>query len=72
LKVVDVSLPETPRVVEGALVPLADAHNVYLARTYAYVAAGKEGIVIVDIEKPEKPKVDQTFNGEARSTTRMT
>jgi hypothetical protein len=26
---------------------------VYLARTYAYVAAGKQGLAIVDIEKPE-------------------
>jgi hypothetical protein len=66
LKVVDVTLPEQPRLVEGAVVPLADAHNVYLARTYAYVAAGKEGLVIVDIEKPDKPKVDQTFNGDGK------
>jgi hypothetical protein len=66
LKVVDVTLPEQPRLVEGAVVPLADAHNVYLARTYAYVAAGRDGLVIVDIEKPDKPKVDQTFNGEGK------
>jgi hypothetical protein len=66
LKVVDVTLPEQPRVVEGAVVPLADAHNVYLARTYAYVAAGKDGLVIVDIEKPDKPKVDQIFNGDGK------
>jgi hypothetical protein len=66
LKVVDVTLPEKPRLVEGAIVPLADAHNVYLARTYAYVAAGKDGLVIVDIEKPDKPKVDQTFNGDGK------
>jgi hypothetical protein len=66
LKVVDVTQPESPKVVEGSVVPLADAHNVYLARTYAYVAAGKEGLVVVDIEKPEKPKVDQTFNAEGK------
>jgi len=30
-----------------------DVHNIYLARTYAYVAAGKHGLVILDIEKPE-------------------
>jgi hypothetical protein len=66
LKVVDVTLPEKPRLVEGSLVPMADAHNLYLARTYAYVAAGKEGLVIVDIERPEKPKIDQTFNAEGK------
>ena len=29
---------------------MPDAHNIYLARTYAYVAAGKQGLVILDIE----------------------
>jgi len=66
LKVVDVTLPERAKLVDGATVKLAEAHNVYLARTYAYVAAGKEGLVIVDIERPEKPKVDQTFNAEGK------
>src|SRR5262249_29610207 len=63
LKVVDITQPEQPRVVEGALVPLTDAHKLYLARTYAYVAAGKDGLAIIDIEKPEKPKVEMMFNG---------
>jgi hypothetical protein len=36
---------------------------VYVARTYAYVAAGAEGVVIVDVEQPERPFVDQTFDG---------
>jgi hypothetical protein len=66
LKVVDVTLPEKARVVEGALVKLEHAHNVYLARTYAYVAAGKEGLVIVDIERPDKPKIDLTFNANGK------
>ena len=39
-----------------------DARNIYLARTYAYVAAGTEGLVILDIEQPEQPRVDQVFN----------
>jgi hypothetical protein len=49
---------------------LSDAHNVYVARTYAYVAGGKQGMVLVDIEKPEQPKVDQVFNanGELNDT----
>ena len=34
----------------------------YLARTYAYVAAGSAGLAIVDIERPERPRLDQTFN----------
>ncbi len=66
LKVVDVTLPEKPRLIEEAVVKLADAHNVYLARTYAYVAAGKEGLVIVDIEKPDKPKIDQSYTADGK------
>ena len=62
LKVVDVTVPRAPRVVEGAFVKLPDARNLYLARTYAYVAAGHDGLAIVDVERPEKPRLDQTFN----------
>jgi hypothetical protein len=40
-------------------VPIADAHRVYVARTYAYVAAGKDGLIIVDVKQPEAPKVYQ-------------
>jgi len=64
LKVVDITNPDQGRAVQGAMVPLADAHNLYLVRTYAYVAAGKQGLAIVDIENPEKPKLDQMFTGE--------
>ena len=62
LKVVDVTVPRAPKVVDGAFVKLPDAHNLYLARTYAYVAAGDDGLAIVDVERPEKPRLDQTFN----------
>ncbi len=64
LEVIDVTLPEKPAVV--ATVPLADAQRVYVARTYAYVAAGKDGLVIVDIEKPTAPKEYQRFNAEGK------
>jgi hypothetical protein len=45
-------------------VPLTDARNVYVARTYAYVAGGRQGLVIIDVERPEQPTLDQVFNGE--------
>ena len=38
---------------------LPGAQRAYLARTYAYVAAGKQGLAIVDIERPREPKLDQ-------------
>ncbi|MSP87723.1 MAG: hypothetical protein EXQ92_02755 [Alphaproteobacteria bacterium] len=61
LDVVDVTHPATPRQVASARVPMADAQRIYVARTYAYVAAGAEGLVIVDVEKPEQPVVHQRF-----------
>lgn len=45
-----------PRLIAEATLPLADARRVYIARTYAYVAAGAEGLVIVDITKPTAPR----------------
>lgn len=64
LKVVDVTLPERPRVVGGSLVPMKDAKRVTVSRTYAYVAAGSEGLVIVDVEKPEQPRIFQKYTAE--------
>jgi hypothetical protein len=55
--VLDVTQLDAPRPVEGAVVSLADARKMHIARTYAYVAAGREGLVILDIERPERPKV---------------
>jgi hypothetical protein len=61
LKVLDVTNLARPHVVSGAVVTFRDARNVYLARTYAYVAAGHEGLGIVDIEQPERPALEQMF-----------
>ena len=62
LKVIDVTQPARPRPVRDAVVRLADAHGLYLARTYAYVAAGPQGLAIVDIERPEVPALDQMYD----------
>jgi hypothetical protein len=64
LKVLDITHLDQPKLVQGAMVPLEDARNVYTGRTYAYVAGGKQGLVIVDIERPEKPRLDQVFNAD--------
>jgi len=64
LKVLDVTHLEHPVPVSAALVPISDARNVYVARTYAYVSGGKQGLVIVDVEHPEQPKLDQVFNAD--------
>jgi hypothetical protein len=70
LKVLDVTRLEQPRIVSGATVALDDARNLYVARTYAYVADGKRGLAIVDVEHPEQPKLERIFdaNGELNDT----
>ncbi|MRW94492.1 hypothetical protein GJ699_31435 [Duganella sp. FT80W] len=65
LRVIDVTLPAKPVLLPGR-VALADAHKVYVARTYAYVAAGKQGVAIVDVEKPAEPKVYQMFDADGK------
>ena len=66
LDVVDVTKLDHPHVVEGATFPLADARRLYVARTYAYVAAKQDGLVILDVKNPEKPQLYQkvTFDGQ--------
>ncbi len=59
VKVLDTTDLANP--VPKSLLRLPDAHSVYLARTYAYVAAGARGLVILDITSAAEPKVDQVF-----------
>src|SRR5262249_58908690 len=68
LEVIDVTDPTRP--VSRASVPIADARDVYVARTYAYVAGGAQGLVIVDVERPEHPSIDQVYDagGEINDT----
>lgn len=68
LQTIDVTNPESPRVIDGAFVPFADARKVYLVRTYAYVAAGADGLGIVDITQPEKPTLYQQFDADGQIT----
>lgn len=60
IKVLDVTQLDRPKVMVSF--PLPGARNIYLARTYAYVAAGSQGLIILDISHPLEPKVDQVFN----------
>ncbi len=65
LKLMDVTNLAKPVLIPEATVAMREAEGLYLARTYAYVAGGDEGLVIVDIEKPKAPKVylRETFEG---------
>jgi hypothetical protein len=68
LKVLDTTSLASPRLVPQASIPLEDARSLYIARTYAYVAGGRQGLVIVDVEKPEQPRIDQVLGGEINDT----
>jgi hypothetical protein len=62
LKVLEITNPSRPVPVPGATVALRNAGRLYVARTYAYVANGPEGLAIIDVENPELPHLDQMFN----------
>ncbi len=62
MKVCDLTDPANPKAVPTGVVKLAQAGRHYLARTYAYVPNGKDGLAIINIENPEQPKLDQMFN----------
>ncbi len=66
LVTVDVTELDRPRVVESSRRKLANAGKLYVARTYAYVACGAEGLAIVDIERPEKPELYQKFTADGQ------
>ena len=64
LKVLDIKELQTNgtvRLVENALVPLKHAKDIYVARTFAYIANGEDGLAIIDVEKPETPKTRSNF-----------
>jgi hypothetical protein len=65
LELFDVTSLAEPKPVPSATVPLADARRVYVARTYAYVAAKQDGLVIVNVTQPMAPKLYMkvTFDG---------
>ncbi|MBI1403385.1 MAG: hypothetical protein GC147_09240 [Porphyrobacter sp.] len=66
VKLFDVTNLRNPVAVPQATVPLADARRIYVARTYAYVAAKKEGLVILDVKNPLAPRLYQkvTLGGQ--------
>jgi hypothetical protein len=65
-KVVDITNPIQPRLIPKATIPLKHGQRFYLARTYAYVANGPEGLAFINIENPEKPRLEQMYNADGR------
>jgi hypothetical protein len=69
LKLFDITHLDRPAPVPGATVRMENAQRIYLARTYAYVAAKHQGLAIVNITRPEAPRPGLPgglfFTGEA-------
>jgi len=53
VKIVDITSPETPRL--AASIPMNDARDITIMRSYAYIAAGADGLAVLDIERVEEP-----------------
>jgi hypothetical protein len=66
LDVVNITDPEHPVIVPTAHLPLADPHRIFVARTYAYIADGPAGLTIVDVEKPEAPRVYMSYSADGQ------
>jgi hypothetical protein len=66
LKAIDVTHPAEPRLVPDNVVPMRDAHRVSVSRTYAYVGGGSEGLVIVDVERPESMQLLTRFTANGK------
>ncbi len=64
--VVDITDPARPTKLAGATVPLADGQRIYIARTFAYVAGGGEGLVMIDVERPESPRLYMHFTADGK------
>ena len=63
LKTLDVTDLAHPKMTAKGRVATGDARNVYVARTYAYVADGEYGVAVVNVENPEAPVLEQEFGG---------
>lgn len=55
VKLFDITSMDRPVPVPEGTVRLADARKLYVARTYLYVAAKQDGLVIVDVTRPAAP-----------------
>jgi hypothetical protein len=66
LDVIDITDPLKPVVLDDARVPLAAANRVFVSRTYAYVADGRDGIAVVDVERPDRPKLYMQYTADGK------
>jgi hypothetical protein len=66
VKVLDITDLAHP--VVKSMIRMHEANSIYVARTYAYVAAGPKGVVILDVTNAEEPKLDQIYTADGLIT----
>ncbi len=66
LSVVDITFPDRIRRVPDATIGITTAQHITVTKTYAYISAKEQGLVIVDVEKPENPQPFLTWNAEGQ------
>jgi hypothetical protein len=66
VKLFDVTRLLDPVPVPSGTIALPDARRLYVARTYAYIAAGAQGLVIANVTNPTRPLLYKTvdFGGQ--------
>jgi len=66
VKLFDVTRLLDPVPVPSGTIALHDARRLYVARTYAYIAAGAQGLVIANVTNPTRPLLYKTvdFGGQ--------
>ncbi len=66
LRVADVTNPEKAILLKNASLSLEKAQRIYIARTYAYIAGGDNGLYIIDITQPLKPKLYMQYTADGK------
>jgi len=66
VKLFDVTRLLDPVPVPSGTIAMPDARRLYVARTYAYIAAGRQGLVIANVTNPTRPLLYKTvdFGGQ--------
>ena len=62
--VVDITEPRRPGILPQAHLPLSNPNRVFVSRTFAYVANGRDGLAIIDVEKPDRPRLYMNYTAE--------
>jgi hypothetical protein len=62
VKVLDITHLHEPK--PAGSLELPEARSIYVARTYAYVAGGPMGLVVLDVANPVRPRIDQVYDAD--------